>query len=308
MFDISNYFLDLIILSALLFVLLCSKKYLICLVDCYRKYRIKPLSPNQQLKKILENNKDEEAVEYQTILLKLLQLKKIVVEDIMVPHHEIVGINLSEDWDSILKLLINSQYTRLPLYEDNINHVIGVLHVRHIMSLLAAENLDKDKLIKTAEPAYFIPENTTLNVQLLNFRKEKRRSGFVVNEYGDIKGLVTLEDILEEVIGEFTTDINNMMNFSVSPQADGSFLVDGSISVRQLNHLLDCRLKTKGPRTLSGLIIEYLETIPQAGTSLKLDDQPLEIMQVKDNMIKTVKILPQLKTFKVNDQDIKTHE
>jgi Mg2+/Co2+ transporter CorB len=226
---------------------------------------------------------------HQDMLLNLIDLEKVTVEDVMVPRNEVTGINLADDWETISRQLTDCQYTRLPVYRETIDRIIGTLHMRDILPLLYRNELDADTLQGIVREPYFIPENTTLNQQILNFQKNKRRTGFVVDEYGDLQGLVALVDILEEVVGEFTTDPADH-NDDIVPQEDGSWLVDGSISIRALNNALDMSLATDGPRTLNGLITEYLETIPNTGTSLLLDRRPVDIVQIRDNMIKTVRI------------------
>lgn len=258
-----------------------------------KKNQVEHLS-REELMSVLHESGGRIPTDYQIMLLKVLDLEKATVEDIMIPRNEILGIDLNEDWDEILEQLTNSQHTRLLLYKDSLDDVVGIIHLRKALNLLANEKLNKATLLEAAEPLYFIPESTSLNVQLINFRREKCRSGLVVNEYGDIQGLVTLEDILEEIVGEFTTDVAAMTSKDIHPQADGSYLVDGSMNIRDLNRILDCNFSTKGPRTLSGLITEYLEMIPPPNTALRLNDYPMEVMQIKDNMIKTVRILPKL--------------
>ncbi|MDH3901122.1 MAG: CBS domain-containing protein, partial [Gammaproteobacteria bacterium] len=226
---------------------------------------------------------------HQAMLLNLIDLEKVTVEDVMVPRNEVTGINLTDDWEAITRQLSDSQYTRLPVYRETIDRVIGILHMRDVLPLLQRDELDADTLQRIVREPYFIPENTSLNRQLLNFQHKKRRIGFVVDEYGDLQGLVTLEDILEEVVGEFTTDPADLHE-DIVLQEDGSWLVDGSINIRTLNSELNMSLATDGPRTLNGLIIEYLETIPDIGTSLLLDRHPVDIIQIRDNMIKTVRI------------------
>lgn len=229
--------------------------------------------------------------DYQAMLLKILDLEKVTVDDIMIPCSEIIGIDLNEDWNTVLEQLTKSQYARLPVYRDDIDDIVGILHIRKIIFSLAHEKLSKETLLEIIENPYFIPEGTPLNTQLLNFRYEKRRIGLVVNEYGEIQGLVTLEDILEEIVGEFTTDIANLGNRLIAKQPDGSYIVDGSINVRDLNRLLQCNLSIEGPKTLSGLIIEYLETIPQSPIALQLNGLTMEVVQTKDNVIRKVRII-----------------
>jgi len=226
---------------------------------------------------------------HQSMLLNLMDLENVTVEDIMVPRNEITGIDIDADWETSRKVLMESQYTRLPLYRETIDHVIGMLHMRKVLPLLYREELDPDTLQAIAREPYFIPENTSLNRQLLNFQREQRRIGFAVDEYGDIQGLVTLEDILEEIVGEFTSDPTAHIE-DIQPQDDGTWLVDGSINIRSLNNALDMSLSTDGPKTLNGLITEYMEMIPESGTSVLLDNHPIDILQIKENMVKTVRI------------------
>jgi Mg2+/Co2+ transporter CorB len=226
---------------------------------------------------------------HQAMLLNLIDLETVTVEDVMVPRNEVTGIDLDDDWETITRQLSDSQYTRLPVYRESIDRVIGILHMRDVMPLLYRDELDADTLQGIVREPYFIPENTSLNRQLLNFRREQRRTAFVVDEYGDLQGLVALVDILEEVVGEFTTDPADHHE-DIVLQEDGSWLVDGSTSIRNLNATLHMSLSTDGPRTLNGLITEYLETIPDTGTSLLLDRRPVDIVRIRDNMIKTVRI------------------
>jgi Mg2+/Co2+ transporter CorB len=230
---------------------------------------------------------------HQSMLLNLMDLENVTVEDIMVPRNEVTGIDINDDWDTISKTLTDSQYTRMPLYDENIDHVIGILHLRNVLPHLHRGELDHEALRRIAREPYFIPESTSLNRQLLNFQRERRRIGFAVDEYGDIQGLVTLEDILEEIVGEFTSDPSAQFE-DIQPQTDGTWLVDGTVSIRTLNTALDMALPTAGPKTLNGLIIEELEIIPETNTSLLLDDHPVDILQIKENMVKTVRIHPRL--------------
>lgn len=230
---------------------------------------------------------------HQRMLMSILDLEKITVDDIMVPRHEIWGIDIEDDWDDILDQLRNSPRTRVPVYEGSIDKVIGILHMKRVAQSLARGELTRDKLVELARArdAYFVPEGTTLNTQLLNFQRQRRRIALVVDEYGDIQGLVTLEDILEEIVGEFTTD-PSALHRDIHKGPDGTFVVSGGISVRTLNRTLSWNLPTEGPRTLNGLIVEYLETIPEPGTSLKVDGYSIEILQTVGNAVKTARISP----------------
>jgi Mg2+/Co2+ transporter CorB len=231
---------------------------------------------------------------HQQMLVSILDLEKATVEDIMVPRTEIAGIDIDDAWDQILEQLSQSQHTRLPVFQGEIDRIIGVLHMKRVVHELARGHLDREGLIEAASvrDAYFVPSGTTLNTQLLNFQRDKRRMAFVVDEYGDIQGLVTLEDILEEIVGEFTTDPAAMMHKDVRRDADGSYIANASTTIRALNRSMRWNLPTDGPKTLNGLIVEFLETIPEPGTTLKLADYMLEVLQTGDNAIKTVRIRP----------------
>ncbi|WP_019675362.1 HlyC/CorC family transporter [Arsukibacterium perlucidum] len=229
--------------------------------------------------------------QHQNMLVGVLDLENATVEDIMIPRNEIVGIDINDEWKDIERQLANFQYSRILLYRDNIDDAIGFVHPRELMRLLIKEQLTKASLLRAASEIYFIPEGTPLNTQLLKFQGAKDRIGLVVDEYGDIQGLVTLADILEEVVGEFTTDIAEDTNEDILAQPDGTFLIDGSINLRDLNREMKMALPTDGPKTLNGLILEYLEEIPQGRLSVKLAGYPMEIVDVQDNMIKSVRLL-----------------
>ena len=226
---------------------------------------------------------------HRDMLLSILDLEKVKIEDIMVPRSDIVGIDLSSDWDESLEQITRLPFSRFPVYSENIDNIIGTALMRKVLPLLMSGNFDRESLKKIIRKPYFIPEGTALTTQLINFQKNKRRMGFVVDEYGDIQGLVALEDILEEIVGEFTTDPKAKFD-AFYQDADGSYLIDGSTHVREINRQLSIALPTQGPRTINGLILEHLEMIPVAGTSLKIGPYPLEILQTKDKMVKTVRI------------------
>jgi Mg2+/Co2+ transporter CorB len=231
---------------------------------------------------------------HRQMLVSILDLEKATVEDIMVPRVEIVGIDMEDSWDKILEQLRQSQHTRLPVFEGDIDRILGVLHMKRVVHELARGRLDHDSLIEaaSARDVYFVPSGTPLNTQLLNFQRDKRRLAFVVDEYGDIQGLVTIDDILEEIVGEFTTDPATMMHKDVHREADGSFVVSASTTIRALNRSMRWNLPTDGPKTLNGLLVEFLETIPEPGTTLKMSDYMLEVLQTGDNAVKTVRIRP----------------
>ncbi len=235
-----------------------------------------------------------------SMLLNLIDLEKVTVQDIMVPRSDVTGIDINDDWDSITRTLSDSQYTRMPLYRESIDDVIGVLHMRDVLPHLYHGELDHDSLQRIARDAYFIPVNTSLNRQLLNFQRQQKRLGFAVDEYGDIQGLVTLEDILEEIVGEFTSDPWARFE-DIQAEEDGTWLVDGSVNIRNLNSALNMNLSTEGPKTLNGYITESLEMIPENNISLLIDGHPVDILQVKENMVKTVRIHPRLQQHSADE-------
>ncbi|MDH5229541.1 MAG: HlyC/CorC family transporter, partial [Gammaproteobacteria bacterium] len=195
---------------------------------------------------------------HQSMLLSILDLEQVTVEDIMVPRNDIFGIDLDDDIDEIHDLIAHAQHTRLPVYKSDIDNILGFVHLRNIVHALTGEQaLTKEHIMEQLRESYFIPEATPLNTQLLNFQRQERRIGLVVDEYGDIRGLVTLEDILEEIVGEFTTDPSTTIS-DIHPQEDGTYLVDGSANIRDLNRVMFWELPTDGPKTLNGLILEYL--------------------------------------------------
>ncbi len=228
----------------------------------------------------------------QDMLGGILDLENVTVEDIMIPRNELVGIDINNEWKRIQKQLTQSNHTRVLLYRDNIDDVVGYVHMRDALRLVSKEQFTKATLLRAVREIYFIPEGTPLNVQLLKFQHAKERIGLVVDEYGDIQGLVTLEDILEEIVGDFTTTMTPTTSDEVNIQPDGSYLVDGSATVRDVNKEMAWNFPTDGPKTINGLILEYLEDIPEANLSVRIAGYPLEIIAVKDNMIKTVRILP----------------
>ncbi|MDD3762083.1 MAG: HlyC/CorC family transporter [Nevskiales bacterium] len=228
---------------------------------------------------------------HQKMLLSILDLEKATVEDIMVPRNEIVGIDISEPWDEIVDTIVTSQHTRLPVFDGSIDNLKGVVHLRRVVRLAAEEQLNVPSLLALGREPYYIPEGTPLNQQLLNFQNQKRRIGFVVDEYGDIQGLVTLEDILEEVIGEFTSDPATRIK-NVYADNDGSFRVTGSVTIRSLNKNLGWKLPTDGPKTINGLLIEHLESLPQAGAKVEIGGYHIEISEVRANGVRSTRIWP----------------
>ncbi len=227
--------------------------------------------------------------QHQNMMLSILDLDDVTVDDIMIPRAEIVAINIDDDIPDIMNQVANSQHTRLPVYKENINNVIGVLHLRRLTRYVGAEDINKAELLELTREPYFIPEATPLHTQLLNFQTNKRRLALVVDEYGDVQGIVALEDILEEIVGEFTTDYAASVP-EIHPQEDGTFLIDGTALLRDINRSLDWSLPIDGPKTLNGLVLERLEFIPESNVCLRMDGYLMEIVQIGGNMVKTVKV------------------
>lgn len=225
----------------------------------------------------------------QDMLLRIVDLETVSVDDIMVPRSEIVGIDIDSPIADIVTQIATSQHTRLPVFKENINNVIGMLHLRRTVRFIQQDTLSKADLLQLTREPYFVPKGTPLHTQLFNFQKQKRRVALVVDEYGDIQGIVTLEDILEEIVGEFTTDFAANMP-EIHPQEDESFFIDGTALIRDVNRALGWHLPTEGPRTLNGLILEHLEFIPETNLCIRIGDYLFETLQIKDNMINNVKI------------------
>ncbi|MAL99757.1 HlyC/CorC family transporter [Hydrocarboniclastica marina] len=229
---------------------------------------------------------------HRDMLVSILDLEKVTVNDIMVPRNEIVGIDLEDDMESILRQLRASQHTRLPVYRGDINNIAGILHLRNSSKLLQTDELTANTLLDLARDPYFIPESTPLHTQLINFQKAKRRIGVVVDEYGDVLGIATLEDILEEIVGEFTTDFAASSSPDILPQDDGTYIIDGSTHIRAINKALKTNVPTDGPKTLNGLITEALEAIPETNVCLRTAGLRIEVLQIKDNVIRAAKVYP----------------
>jgi Mg2+/Co2+ transporter CorB len=224
------------------------------------------------------------------MLQGILELEEMTVDDVMVPHNEIVGIDLDDEWPDIIAQIRDSVYSRLPIYQDSIDNILGILDLRRLVGTDNLSNFDGTRLRQVMADPYFVPEGTSLHRQLVQFQRNRRRSALVVDEYGDIQGLVTLADILEEIVGEFASD-GTPSHADVEPDKDSSgFLVDAGANIRSLNRMMNWHLPTDGAKTLNGLILEQLETIPERGTGLKVGDYPVEILQTSENVINLVRI------------------
>jgi len=240
-------------------------------------------------------------IKHSDMLLRILDLEKISVDDIMVPRSDITGIDLNDDWNDIEQQISHSQRTRVPVFHDNIDNTVGMLHIRRVLNLLTKDELNMETLTSQIREPYFIPSATPVTQQLLNFQKKRRRSGLVVDEYGSIQGLVTLEDILEEIVGEFTTD-SPVRNLGIHDQNDGSYLIDGSTHIRDINRTLNWSLPYDGPKTLNGLILEKLEMIPEPGTSIMIANHPVEVTRTSHNAIQTARVRLAVKTQATADE------
>ncbi|HHA19054.1 MAG: magnesium/cobalt efflux protein [Gammaproteobacteria bacterium] len=236
---------------------------------------------------------------HKKMLVSILDLEKITVDDVMVPRNEIEGLDINGALSDIIKQLSYCSNTRLPVYEDSMDNIIGILHVRKALHLLAQDNLTKETINSIVKQSYFVPEGTPLNAQLIQFQRHRRRTGLVVDEYGDILGLITLEDIFREIVGEFTADLIDE-DKDIHPQEDGSYLINGSANIREINRNNHWQLPTDGPKTINGLILEYLESIPNPGVSLRIEDYIIEVVQTADNVIRTVRIRPDKVSEEVN--------
>ena len=263
-------------------------KLLLRLVGVDTNKRSRDSLNKDELKSIITEAESLMPLRYQKMLLGILDLESATVEDIMTPRNEIVGIDLEASIEDIITQIKTSPHSRLAVYKKSIDRVVGFLHLRNVVVLVNKDNFDKQSIINLLIKPAFIPENTPVHTQMLRFKNEKIRIGLVVDEYGDVQGLVTLDDLLQEIVGELIVD-----DEIARKQSDGSYLIDASITVRELNRVMNWSLPTEGPKTLNGLIIDFMETIPKSGTSIKLQGHPLEIIKRDENAVKLVKFLPE---------------
>jgi Mg2+/Co2+ transporter CorB len=259
----------------------------LCRIDPTRK-RQDGLSA-EELRSVVREATHELPQNRQSMLLSILDLETVTVNDIMIPRNEVTGINLDDPLDDIITQLRTTSHTRLPVFRNDLNQVEGVVHMRQIARLLTHDQLTIDALSAAAHEPYFVPESTPLSTQLLNFQKHKRRIGIVVDEYGDVQGIVTLEDILEEIVGDFSNQ-DALRSPDIHPQEDGTQVIDGAAYIREVNKALGWSLPCDGPKTLNGLITEALENIPDSAVCLKIGPYRLEILQSTDNRVKSVRV------------------
>jgi len=228
--------------------------------------------------------------ERQSMMVRLLDLEQVSVNDIMIPRNEIEAIDIDSDMSEIVETASNSQHTLLPVYKESINNIIGILHLRRLARFMGTDEFSKSDLMQLTREPYYIPEATPLDKQLIRFQSEKQRIALVLDEYGDLQGLVTLEDILEEIVGEFTSDFSANTP-EIHPQEDGSYVIDGGALLRDINRALDWQLPIAGPKTLNGLVLEHLETIPEENLCIQIGEYQIETLQLTDNMVKNLRIV-----------------
>ena len=243
----------------------------------------------EELRTVVHESESRLPKKRQGMLLNILDLEKVQVDQIMVPRNEVTGLDIEDATEDVLEQIASAQHTRLPVYRKDIDNIVGVLHMRSAGRLIKTENLNKAAIIQETTEPYFIPDSTPLHTQLFNFQSKKLRLAVVVDEFGAVKGIVTLEDILEEIVGEFTTDLADS-NRDIFAQEDGSYLIDGGTSIRDINRTLSWQLDSESANTLNGILMEVLQSIPDASVGVKLDGYYAEILQVKDNVFRTVKM------------------
>ena len=251
------------------------------------------LSP-EELKSVLENSGDLIPKKYQDMLISVLELDKVSVDEVMTQRSEIIGIDINQSIENILNSLQNNQKDFLPVYDESLDELRGIIDLYGITTFLSNEDKSIENLIDSLEEAYFTPENTPLSTQLFNFQKNKKTTAVVIDEYGSVKGIVTIKDVLEEIVGELATDIDKE-SVEIMEQKDGSYLIDASVSLRELNKKLDWELPINGAKTLNGLIIDKIETIPENNIKIEIENYLIETVLIRNNMIKIARVL-QLKT------------
>ncbi len=254
-----------------------------------RLFRVKVVAKNdalstEELRAAVRESDDMLDLSHKEMLLRILEMEHITVEDVMVPRANIEAVDLEDDWDEIVEQLATSHHTRVPVFKGTLDDFVGIIHIRKVFYLAQMGRLDKEQMVALIREPFFIPENTSITHALTNLQEKRRRFGIVVDEYGDIKGLVTLEQILEEVVGKFTTIVPGMEE-EIRPEPDGSYLVRGNTYVRDINRRLNWQLPTDDAKTINGLITEYLEDIPQPNTCFRIDNYMIEIVQTRESAV-----------------------
>lgn len=246
-----------------------------------------------ELRTIVNESRSQISRRHQDMLLSVLDLEKVSVNDIMVPRNEIVGIDINDDWKAIVRQLTHSPHGRIVLYRDSLDDAISMLRVREAYRLMTEkQEFTKEMLLRASDEIYYVPEGTPLSTQLVKFQRNKKKVGLVVDEYGDIQGLISVEDILEEIVGDFTTSMSPSLAEEVTRQPDGSLLIEGSANIREINKALNLALPEEGARTINGLLLEELGDIPTLNTLVTIGHYQFEVIAIGENVIKTVKLLP----------------
>lgn len=283
----------LILMMPLVWLLNMVTRVLMRMVGIKADVTISSALSKDELRTIVNESRSQISRRNQDMLLSVLDLEKVSVDDIMVPRNEIVGIDINDDWKAIVRQLTHSPHGRIVLYRDSLDDAISMLRVREAYRLMTEKNeFTKEVMLRAADEIYYVPEGTPLSTQLVKFQRNKKKVGLVVDEYGDIQGLVTVEDILEEIVGDFTTSMSPSLAEEVTPQNDGSVLIDGSANIREINKAFNWHLPEDEARTMNGMILEALEEIPATGTRVRIEQYDIDILDVQDNMIKQVKVLP----------------
>ena len=283
----------LILMMPLVWLLNMVTRVLMRMVGIKADVTISSALSKDELRTIVNESRSQISRRNQDMLLSVLDLEKVSVDDIMVPRNEIVGIDITDDWKAIVRQLTHSPHGRIVLYRDSLDDAISMLRVREAYRLMTEKNeFTKEVMLRAADEIYYVPEGTPLSTQLVKFQRNKKKVGLVVDEYGDIQGLVTVEDILEEIVGDFTTSMSPSLAEEVTPQNDGSVLIDGSANIREINKAFNWHLPEDEARTMNGMILEALEEIPATGTRVRIEQYDIDILDVQDNMIKQVKVLP----------------
>ena len=247
---------------------------------------------SDELRTVVDEAGDLIPDRHQGMLLNVLDLEKVTVEDIMIPRNEVIGLDLEDDVEFLMQQIRSSEYTRLPIFKNDINQIVGILHLRNAARFIHGDDstVSRDAIQRFSSEPYFVPEATPLHTQLLNFQKAKTRMGIVVDEYGEVQGIVTLEDLLEEIVGDFTTNGAEQDHEDISKLKDDWFLIDGSASIRDINRALNWSLPTNGPKTLNGLAMEFLENIPDANISFKIDHCRFETEEITNKRIEKLRV------------------
>ena len=248
---------------------------------------------SEELRTVLNETTGMIPPRHREMLVNILDLSTVSVNDIMVPRNEITGLDLDDSWEEVQETISESPHSRMLVFKENVDQVEGFIYLRKMLDALSSREFTREMLEAHIREPYFIPEGTTLTVQLLNFQREKRRIGLVVDEYGDIQGLITIEDIVEEIVGEFDIDPQHDPD-EIQTQDDGSFLVEGSAQIRTLNRALNWELSADGPKTLNGIVLEHFENFPPQGAVFTFNGHPVTVLEVEENFVQRVRIDPRV--------------